>query len=148
MANAGQILRAQDFPSSEELAVDTDESVSSTTYIPGPNATCGVVFTAPTSGKALILWYARGEADSTNTLLVSTRVGTGNVIGSGDSFSGSSDNWSIEITSGTNNNAGMSAHRMVTGLTAGSQYNVQTEHRVTTGTGEVFYRRCTAVPVH
>lgn len=153
MATAGQIIRAADFPASAQDTDTTDQTnLSDTSYAAG-STTCGVAFTAPTSGRVLILWHAEMRADTADVrLLISVQVREGSVVGSGTITSAANDEdaaqTSQDVASASRAYLGASSHRVVTGLTAGSSYNVRTMHKLSSaGTGDIFYRSVDVIPI-
>lgn len=107
---------------------------------------CGQPFKGPTSGRVLILYAAQmlnGTAAS-NTL-VSPHIRTGSTVGSGTDVQVASDAEAI-FNRGTDVRR-IGAHTFLSGLTAGSDYNVRLEHKVTGGTtGTIANRRVTVIP--
>lgn len=147
---AGTTVRALDTPESVTDVETGDETgVTSTTYTDGGTIT-GVSFTAPTSGRVLVLWTARTEHNSTGFIFVSVSVSTGSVLGSGTEVSAPSDGESVSSNTGAgggDTRVAAGCHRLVTGLTPGSVYNAITQHRVTLGNGDIFDRSITVIPV-
>jgi hypothetical protein len=153
---AGSTVLAQDFPAPESNTQAADEAgFTDTSYTAGANV-CGTTFTAPTSGRVLVLWHARFETNTTGVrATVSVEVRTGSSIGSGTVVSAASDASALESISdgdaaGVGTNARMQAGmwRIVSGLTPGDSYNVRTMHRVSgTGSGDIFDRNVAVVPL-
>lgn len=135
MPTAGQIIRAADFPAAASDAQGTSGTTTSTTFTPtltGGTA-CGLTFVAPTSGKVLVTNASRLTNSGANESYCGWALRTGGTIGSGSSVFGSADARSV-LHNGTTF-ARKGADFLVTGLTAGSTYNIQQEFRVSAGTG-------------
>lgn len=150
---SGDIIFAADFGTPVSDSEVTDETAfTDTAYVPGGNP-CGISFTAPTSGIVIIFFGVRFQSNTNNVgTIVSVSVRTGSTLGSGTIISGSSDDSAIEnvrpVTGGVQSRMQCSRHRLVTGLTPGSIYNVQVEHKmVSAGNGTVFYRDVAVLPV-
>lgn len=105
----------------------------------------GVVFTAPRSGKVLIIFYDHlitekpGSGSLINrTAIASARVGTGNVIGSGTEVLAPDLNGAIKAGTRSTNNDGVissgSSYIVLNGLTPGNEYNVEHQYRINTST--------------
>jgi len=112
--------------------------ISSTSYTTTGGAVCGISFIAPPSGKVLI--HIAAELDNTASVtLVSFRLGTGSTIGAGTVILSPSDDRSISNTGSDQTRYGVPY--LVTGLTAGGEYNVRLEHRTTPGGTATVSRR-------
>lgn len=143
-------------PSSDTEA--STETFTSASYSSGSNV-CGQTFVAPPSGKVIIFWSARIQADVGGTnhrALCSVSVATGGSIGSGAVVSPSSDTSALETTevaaTGLAPQTRMQGGtwRIVTGLTAGSTYNVVVQFKgavaLTSPGGSVFQRDVCVLP--
>lgn len=131
MPYAGQTIKAADFAGCATNVQGADEiNFNTTTYTLG-GATCGTSFTAPTSGSVKITWGARMNLNSATAvrLLVSAQVASGSSVGSGTVVDAANDGSALEIGVDANSRLEASKVRVVTGLTAGSVYNVALYHR-------------------
>lgn len=149
-------LVAPDDVSDSESA---DETAFTNTSFDSGSTVCGTTFVAPESGNVLVLWSARFQCNSNSTrAAVSVSVATGSTLGSGTVVSAASDDSSIETsqspTAGTSGTTApetriqASMFRRVTGLTAGSTYNVVVQKKVlSTGNGTVFQRDVVVIPL-
>jgi hypothetical protein len=142
MPLAGQTVKALDFAGYASTTNATDETAfTSTSYTLGVS-TCGVSFIAPTSGAVKITWGARfALGTDTNLTLVSAEVRTGSTVGSGTVVDAASDNSALEHGQASTDRLQASRHRAVTGLTAGSTYNVSLWHKTTSGDNSTIYQR-------
>jgi hypothetical protein len=93
----------------------------------------GLSFVAPASGKAKIDYGMVAAASSATQIAYATiRVRTGGTVGSGtDVLDASTDNWAISVAGDLVTGTGRT--KLVTGLTAGSTYNVQMLYRSSSG---------------
>lgn len=115
----------------EQLTSGTTSSTSYTATLTGGTA-CGLAFTAPASGKVIILHNCRLSASTTAQLAYSTiRIRTGASIGSGTDVLAADDNYSVSTKDDFVEGKGRS--KMQTGLTAGVSYNVQQLYRSSSG---------------
>lgn len=134
------------------------ETFTSATYSSGANV-CGTTFVAPGSGNVIVFWSARLQSDAGGTnhrALCSVSVATGSTIGSGTVVSGSNDASALETTEivatalapQTRMQGG--TFRIVTGLTAGSTYNVVVQFKgavaLTSPGGSIFQRDVAVLP--
>jgi len=142
MPLAGQTILAADFDGYAHDSDSTDETgFTSTTYTLG-GTTVGTAFTAPTSGSVKVTWSARLALGSdTNLSYVSAEVRTGSSVGSGTVVSATSDDSALELGQATTTRIQASRARVVTGLTAGSTYNVSLWHRTTSADNATIYFR-------
>lgn len=144
---AGNIIYASDLlmttAQNADTTARTTTSTSFTTVL-SPANICGVAFVAPPSGKVVINWGCGVQNSSSPQLSVcSFAIRAGSTVGSGTSFQASDDGRAI--TSLAFINSGQTSE--VTGLTAGTTYNVALEHRVaSSGTGTFSNRTVTVVP--
>lgn len=142
---AGQIVRALDFAGVAFAEVNDDEIVSSTSYT-GGSTPCGVVFTAPTSGRVAVHWYCYFETNTGDSVFVSVAVRVGSTVGSGEMYVSATDMRSLTSqTANADTAAGM--YRVITGLNPGSVYNAQIEFRVTSGNADILNRTIMVVPL-
>lgn len=114
-------------------SVDTvnGETNSTTSYLPGTTPT-GVVFTAPPSGRVIVTISSYfGQTTNANEAIVSFAVRTGGTIGSGTVVLSPSGNRALVCGMAVNASAPArlqaSRRLAITGLTAGSTYNVRIE---------------------
>jgi hypothetical protein len=125
----------------------TSRTTSSITYTTtlSPANICGTAFTAPPSGKIVIHWSSQlSNSSGPNVAECSPAVRTGSTVGSGTSVHAAAV--TNAITAIANTQAGSSV--LVTGLTAGSSYNVALEHRAfSAGTATFANRVVTVVPI-
>ena len=131
MPLAGQIIRAADFDGYAQTSDTTDETnFNSTTFTLG-GTTVGTTFRAPTSGAVLLLWSARGSLNSATAqrILCSAEVRTGSTIGSGTVVSAAADGSAVEWGQAAGDRLQAEQSRYVSGLTAGSTYNLSLWHR-------------------
>jgi hypothetical protein len=120
----------------------TTTSGSFTTTLTGGTA-CGVAFTAPASGRVLILSNCQvGNSSSPFLSLCSLQVRTGSVVGSGTIILAAANEESLYDDPGGRH----AISRLVTGLTPGSAYNAQQLFAVTGGTGSFSNKSLTVVP--
>lgn len=132
---------------------DTDDSTTSTTFVPG-SSPFGITFVAPPSGQVLLTLSAYfGQTTVQKEAIVSESVRSGSTIGSG-TLVGTAANGNRALVCGmavvTSAPARLQASRtrLVTGLTPGSTYNARCEFATTSGGGcEVFWREFLIVPV-
>lgn len=104
---------------------------------------CGVVFTAPPSGRVTIYWSGglrNLDSDGSAVAYLSPEVRTGGVVGSGSLILAGHDNRTVRTNLGGIHTARAGAAHVLSGLTAGATYNVRLLHRVTSSTG-VFFQR-------
>jgi hypothetical protein len=114
---------------------DTSGTTTSTSYtatLTGGTA-CGIAFVAPPSGKVEITWTNEQSNSGASFSLCTIRVRTGATVGSGSDFLATSDNIQTAVN-GTSSTT-VTRMRLVTGLTPGSNYNVQNLYRVGANTG-------------
>ena len=132
-----------------------NQAVSGTAWV-GGSPVVGVVFTAPPSGIVLLLWGARLQTDSINCRVhVGFALRTGSTLGSGSTILAPSDQRSIETcqpttttTAGINSLFQASRHRVITGLSPYSTYNIRIEHKTSiAGNGQVVYRDIDVIPL-
>jgi hypothetical protein len=147
MPDAGDFVIALDFTDAVTDIEGTDETAFTDTAYALGGATTGQSFVAPTSGAVLVLWCARMQSNTASVFaLSSAEVRTGATIGSGTVVSAASDLSALE--SGAADRIQASRHRIVTGLTAGSTYNVSLWHRVSSaGNATIFDRNVAVLPV-
>lgn len=130
----------------------TDETAWTNTSYDSGSSVCGTTFVAPESGNVIVMWSARFQSNTANTrAAVSVSVATGSSIGSGSVVSAASDESALETVqssaSGTETRMQCSMFRYVTGLTAGSTYNVVLQKKMlSAGNGSIFQRDVLVLP--
>jgi len=110
----------------------------------------GAVFTAPPSGAVLIIGRAVGGNNTAGLYsLLDFSVKQNNVIGSGGTIRGTSNNTASVIQSGTANNQGEHCVTdIVTGLDPGAVLNVALEYSAPSGGTATYNRRhVTVIPI-
>lgn len=128
---------------STQAATGTTTSTTFTATLTGGTA-CSVVFTAPDSGKTLVLNNCECLNSGSGFSVCTIQVRTGAVVGSGTLVLTASDNEGIVNTATNSNRSGTS--RLLEGLTPGAQYNVQQLFRVQSGTGTFLRKHLIATP--
>lgn len=128
-------------------AVNTDFG---TAIADGDYYHCGVVFTAPASGRVALYWSGGirnlAEAD-TPVAYLSPEVRTGPVVGSGAVVLGAHDSRTSRINCEGAQTMRAGAMHVLSGLTPAQMYNARILHRVTSNTGEFFYRGLIVEPM-
>lgn len=126
--------------------VDTSGSTASTSYTGTLSAggSCGIDFVAPDSGSVTIHFAAVGFGVGTTEMKTAVRVGTAGTVGAGTQVHAPNDN--DMILGGGVVVYGKASFADVSGLTPGSTYNVQLQHKVDGGTGTWLYRRVKVMP--
>jgi hypothetical protein len=138
---AGQKVRASalNMTPTETRLTASLSSLATTTYtaVTDGTNTCGHSFTAPPSGKVEFSWSNSVASGTTgSTVFVGVEVRQGSTVGSGTVQSAVSDNEAFQVSSASR--CPGSDSRVLTGLTAGSVYNVRQMWRnsgSTTSTG-------------
>lgn len=131
---AGARAKGSDFQNLEvkghaPLDQGTTTSTTYTTTRSGATSPVGVAFTAPPSGKVDIHWRSGlFNANSTQFTLCSFQILNGITLGSGTPFHPFSDSYNIGEVGTANRDKGSTA--LITGLTAGNDYNVTLGFRV------------------
>lgn len=145
---AGTRVQAQDFPPAKNDRQTASFDATTTTYdvtsTAGSYADCGTSFVAPTSGRVVITTSARCINSSTSGTLVAPETRTGGTVGSGTVVESADD--SIGCSHYGNSFARVSASHLLTGLTAGSTYNVRLLHRATANTASIAHREVVVQP--
>lgn len=144
---AGTTVNALDTPPTVSDRSDTSilGFAASGTYAAGSPAV-GTSFTAPTTGRVIVSWNAflDNATATTGQTYASWRLGTGSTVGSGTQVVAADDSRSILMTSQAQVRNG--ASELVSGLTPGSVYNVQMQHRSANGTGDITWRHIIVQP--
>lgn len=152
MPLAGQTIKALDFAGYAATSSATDESnFNSTSYTLG-GSTTGVSFIAPTSGIVLVTWGGRIQLNSATgvRVLLSAEIRTGSTVGSGTVIYAASDSWALEIGADASSRLEATKVRPITGLTAGSTYNVSLWHKNATSVASaasIYDREVTVIGV-
>lgn len=107
-------------------------TTTSTTYVT-IGTTCGIGFTAPTSGKVNISWYSELKNSGANISACTIYVKTGSTVNSGSNVLIASDSNPLARSDGTQLVTPAAWH-IVSGLTPGAAYNVTLYFRVAAGT--------------
>lgn len=144
MPNAGQIIRAADFPAAVAVTESTTQAnMANTSYAAGTPA-CSLTFVAATSGRAQIDIWARMQGDGTFRAFLGFELYLG-TSSSGTLIEAVSDSNAAQTAVVSTESAGISF--LATGLTAGATYYVRTMQKVAGGTtADIFTRRITVTP--
>lgn len=143
---AGSIIRALDTPPTVSAESTTAIlAFTDTSYAAGSPAV-GVSFMACTTGRATIQWngFLDNATSGTGQTYLSWRLGTGSTVGGGTEVLAADDTRCLLMTGVDQLRNG--ASYLVTGLTAGSTYNVQLRHKRITGTGDITWRHVIVAP--
>jgi len=149
---AGQIIRAADFDGWATDEDTTDETnFNSTTFTLG-GTTVGVAFTAPTSGRVLLLVGGRIHLNSATgqRVLLTPEVRTGSSVGLGTVVFAAADDYALEVGQTANDRLGGARAVPVEGLTAGTVYNVSLWHRnaaSVASAASIFFRTVQVIPI-
>lgn len=139
MASGSKLNSLDDIAPANDHEGTDETAFTSTTYTTGANV-CGISFIAPTSGSVTVWWSARFQVNTAARWVgVTVEVKTGSTLGSGTVVSAGADNSCLESSqttgAGGDSRTQAAMYRKVDGLTAGSTYNVVTQHRVINGVG-------------
>ena len=146
MAVPGQRILAADFAGEEENYNGTNISGFTSTSFSEPSTVCGIIFTAPTSGKVEITAGANGEfndgSDDNNNGNWTFHVRAGSSIGSGATVwtpttDAGAGRIGDRLAAGDQAFGGQAGYR-VSGLTPGSTYNATVVFIVTGGSIDIF----------
>lgn len=145
---AGTTVKALDTPPTVQDTQNSSYSATNTAFgvttTAGTYATCGVVFTAPTTGRVRIEYGANVSNSGSASTNVAPAVREGATIGSG--FLVRAADLADAVRSVGSTDTSQSRSILVEGLTPGSQYNVRLEHRVNAGTGSYQWRNVIVSP--
>lgn len=145
---AGNVIYANDLLMMVSSATDLTSRTTTSTAFTGtmtPAGLCGVAFIAPPSGNVTIHWSVELKNSASNATGCSPAVRTGTTVGSGSNVLVASFDYAIRNDSVDFLRAGSTY--LLTGLTAGTQYNVSLEQIVTAGTGTFARRAVQVVPI-
>lgn len=147
MATAGQIIRAADFPDAQMDTQDTSGTTTSVGYTAAltGGVTCTAVFVAPTSGRVQIAYGSQISNSGANNTFCSAEVRTGGVVGSGTVVSAAGD--ATALINASTSLVRFGGVLTLSGLTAGSTYNVQLMYRVSAGTGTYLRKHLAVTPL-
>jgi hypothetical protein len=146
---------AGELPATVQSVQDSRYSAINTTYgtaavDPALYAHCEVVFVAPPSGRAIIHWSGalRNLSDSESPVAyLSPEVRAGATPGSGTVVLPPADVRTVRCNfAGAIQTVRAGASHMLSGLTPGATYNARILHRVTSSTGEFFFRSLIVAP--
>lgn len=147
---AGTTILAVDTPPAVWAEEGTNFNVTSDSFTTSGAPVLGIAFIAPTVESGTLHLSLFGDSDNTTPVgvVVSPRVRTGDVIGSGTEHQAPTENWSVSIGQAGEPNASGGVAVDVTGLTPGAAYNAVLEHRRMDagGTGTVFHRTIKWIP--
>lgn len=144
----GALVQATPDPVSILNAIST--SPTNTTPANGAPVV-GVVFTAPPSGRVLVTFGCDLSITAANSCVQGVRIRTGITIGAGtlidggEGADGPNGQRARMVVTGIRVSGGGSF--VVTGLTAGTQYNACFYQYVTSGTGTIAYSGLTVMAV-
>lgn len=158
-ASGSKVLGA-DTPPLGTDADSTDELAFTNSSYDNGATVVGTTFIAPTSGAVLVLWSARMDANTAggtnHRVLVSVKVSSGSVIGSGTVVSPAADDSALESVEWTAATVAVGTTRMqaamyrpVTGLTPGQTYNVVVQKKcaVSGMAANVYNRTVDVLPI-
>lgn len=144
---AGNIIYASDvamtMSTNSDSTARTTTSTSFTSTLTAANI-CGVSFTAPPSGKVVVLFDADQDNSLSGFCATSIAIRTGSTVGSGTSVLAAAFANSKIDYNGAQSRGGVSHPQ--TGLTPGTVYNAYLEHLTSTGTGTFQWRTVIVLP--
>lgn len=125
---------------------DTARTTTSATFTSTltPANICGVAFTAPASGKVLIVFSVDQDNSLTGFCATSIEIAQGSSVGTGTLVLGAAFSVSKIDYNGQQSRAAVS--HLHVGLTPGSAYNVYLKHQTSSGTGTFQWRSVVVVP--
>jgi hypothetical protein len=146
---AGTIIKALDTPPTVESVQTAFFNFDATTYgvdaDSGTYVECGVAFTAPTTGRIMLMIKCGIDNNTAGAFTsMSSVIRDGATIGAGATFLAASDDRAI-LSFGTDG-VYIGHTELVTGLTPGNSYNVRLEHRVGSGIGSLGSRWVAVAP--
>lgn len=108
--------------------------------------TCGVAFVAPPSGVVQVAYGAfQAHSLAAGFSITSPQVAAGGSVGAGAVFYAANDDECVQVTGTNGFNQGATVR--ISGLTAGSTYNVALYTRVSAATGSLRRRRVMVTPI-
>lgn len=126
-------------PITQSSSVAAGVTTASTSYV-ALAGDPGIAFTAPSSGRVLVTIGAALTGDAADTYaMMGFQVRTGSSVGTGTIVTAANDNDTLAHV-GISDIAA-SRTTLVSGLTAGSSYNVQVLYKRFGGTGNTFFAR-------
>jgi hypothetical protein len=135
---ATQPVSAQD--SADLLALNNTAS-----FAPGSN--CGVSFTAPSNGKVYVTVSGHMQQSTAPAFCyLSYEIRSGATVGSGTVFFAALTDYGIGIGGAVGVRICASRRKLISGLTAGTPYNIRTMHLCTGGTFDIFGREIAVEP--
>lgn len=142
---AGTTVNANDTPPTVSDRSDTAIlAFANTSYAAGTPAV-GVAFTAPTTGRVLVHLSAfLDNSTAGGQSYCSFRLGTGSTVGAGTQILAADDSRSLLVTGVDQGRFGIT--ELVSGLTPGSVYNVQVQHKRITANGDITWRHIIVAP--
>ena len=144
----GHITEASDsiFLAASAVAIDAGGvNTASVPYVPlTATVSMGVVFSAPSSGKVAVHWRTSTAAAVGATAWTSFRLGLDDVIGAGTVVQAATDD--VALLHSAVAGADFGASSLLTGLTPGTVYNVQMQHRTSAGTSFWARREIMVIP--
>lgn len=150
MPQAGDTIRALDFPPSAWAEEAANISVVSDTFTTAGGPLCGLTFVAPISRSGTIHIGLFGDSDNATPVgaMVSVTVRTGGVIGAGTLHQPAGIAYSVTKGEAGEPDAAGGVAVDVTGLVPGATYNAVLEHQRAggAGTGSIFHRTIKWVP--
>ncbi|HEX6686535.1 MAG TPA: hypothetical protein VF062_27435 [Candidatus Limnocylindrales bacterium] len=142
-------------PASVQDVQDLRYTATNTTYgtaavEPDRYVHCEVVFVAPESGRVIVHWSGalrNLSAAETPVAYLSPEVRSGATPGSGGVVLPAHDARTVRCNfAGAAQTIRAGASHLLSGLTPGESYNARILHRVTSSTGEFFYRSLIVTP--
>lgn len=133
----------------ETALYEANNNTYGTASIGGTYAHCQVVFTAPDSGRVLLLHSGAPRnisSGSSPVAYISPEVRTGTTPGSGTVVLAASDTRSVRSNLTGSETVRAGASFLLSSLTAGASYNVRLLHRVTSSSGQFFHRTLIVAP--
>lgn len=144
---AGNIIYAADLAMTMVNNLDpTSRTLTATSFTStlSPANICGVAFTAPPSGKVVLLWNVDQDNSAAGFVATSIAIRTGSTVGSGASVLAAGFSTAKIDYNGSQTRDGCS--HPYTGLTPGTVYNAYLEHLTSTGTGTFQWRSVVVLP--
>lgn len=147
MPAAGQRVLALDFTAAAHDEDSTEQSNIGASYVDG-SPTVSITFTAPTSGKVLIILGVRARDNgATSSVVLDFELREDDSGGSLILDVGANTRRLELNTENDTRTQALSKHFLVEGLTAGQVYYAQTQHFATPGgSADLIYRAITAIP--